>query len=340
MFLFLLSCSDGGGSDGSGNNTVQAPPTSAPAPTPTLTGVFIDAPVAGLSFSTDSTTGVTNQDGEFSYQQNEIVRFEFGGLLLGSATGQSVLTPLDLLSEQQLLQAELMSFLQSLDADNDHSNGIELSSFSEEQLRQYIAEQPALDTFEEIFNRSDYNSLAGRLTNRSEWIDSSTALSNFEAEIDPLVEQGLYERPSAPSPSPSPVTSEACPSQPRLDLYDIAGGPFNDCGTQTSSRIPTPTTTIHGFGGEFAGDPGGMHFQTVCVIPGWDSGVSYAYPDFPDIDVNAVDQIYFNSANDVGVITFTGTRVHWTDVQNGASQGYVCGPDAEDIEYNGECVCP
>lgn len=325
--LFIMSC--GGGSGGVGNGANTSPP-----PVQTLTGTFVDAPVAGLSYSTSSQSGATDSAGQFRYLAGETVRFEFGGVELGEAAAKQFLTPLDLYPQDPQISVVLMSFLQTLDADSDLSNGIELTGLSEDQLRSYVSEQPAIDSFPGIIARADYVSLAGRLTNRSDWIDLSTALAAFEAEIEPLIQQGLYERP----PLPDPVG--ACPAQPQLDLYDIVGGPFYDCGVETSSRIPDPTTTRHGFGGSYPGDTSGMNFQTVCVVSGWDDGVAFAFPDLPNVDINASDQIYYNSADDFGVITFTGVRVRWNDVLDGNSGGYVCGPEARDIEYNGVCVCP
>jgi len=57
------------------------------------TGIFIDSPVSGLEYRTASREGVTNADGAFSYRRGETLTFSLGGVELGSAAGQSLLSP-------------------------------------------------------------------------------------------------------------------------------------------------------------------------------------------------------------------------------------------------------
>jgi hypothetical protein len=81
--LALSAC--GGGSDGSGGRGRAE-----------QQGVFVDHPVEGLQFVTPSRAGLTNRQGGFRYLSGESVRFLIGGIELGSAAGQAVLTPLNL----------------------------------------------------------------------------------------------------------------------------------------------------------------------------------------------------------------------------------------------------
>ncbi|MEH6389917.1 carboxylesterase/lipase family protein [Pseudomonas profundi] len=96
------------------------------------TGVFIDSAVAGLSYSGETTgEGITNQHGEFSYVDGEWLTFSIGELELGSATGSDVLTPLSIVegataAEDQRV-VNMLVLLQSLDADGNLNNGIELN---------------------------------------------------------------------------------------------------------------------------------------------------------------------------------------------------------------------
>ena len=60
----------------------------------------------------------------------EKVVFSFGQVKLGGAKGKGVITPMDLMSadyDSELVKA-MASFLQSLDKDGDHSNGVQLNS--------------------------------------------------------------------------------------------------------------------------------------------------------------------------------------------------------------------
>jgi hypothetical protein len=103
--LFAIGCVTStmiagcGGGGGGGSPTPS--PTPAPAPT-TATGVFVDAPVAGLTYASQnaagnaSTTGVTGQNGSFVYVAGGTVTFSVGGIVLGTAPALPVMTPITL----------------------------------------------------------------------------------------------------------------------------------------------------------------------------------------------------------------------------------------------------
>lgn len=96
------------------------------------TGVFVDSAVAGLDYSGETTGGgMTSQQGEFSYVDGERLTFSIGKLELGSAQGSDILTPLSITdgaadaTDQRV--TNMLVLLQSLDADGDHNNGIQLN---------------------------------------------------------------------------------------------------------------------------------------------------------------------------------------------------------------------
>ncbi|WVM88117.1 hypothetical protein UMZ34_17730 [Halopseudomonas pachastrellae] len=83
--LPLAGCLGGGG--GSDDETASA------------SGVFVDSPVAGLNYSGTQTAASTTSDtGEFVYRGSETLTFAIGDLVLGSAPGGAMLTPLDIVS--------------------------------------------------------------------------------------------------------------------------------------------------------------------------------------------------------------------------------------------------
>ena len=107
--------------------------SSAPPPSSSLkTGILTDGPVTGVKYlrassSGDSIEGTTNDKGEFEYAEGDTVRFLIGDVQLGEAIeAKARITPLDL-AESENARTNLMVLLQSLDADGDHSNGIEIS---------------------------------------------------------------------------------------------------------------------------------------------------------------------------------------------------------------------
>ncbi|WP_150304672.1 alpha/beta fold hydrolase [Pseudomonas saliphila] len=124
LSLSLAGCSSGSDSD---NDNPQHPDPD-PNPAEVSEGVFLDSPVAGITYETPSQNGTTTQGGVFTYQEGEPVTFSLAGIELGSAVGQPVLTPKDILADAEQIGdpavINMSRFLQSLDADGDLTNGI------------------------------------------------------------------------------------------------------------------------------------------------------------------------------------------------------------------------
>lgn len=115
-FLGLTACGGGGG----GSN-------GAPS---VATGYFKDSNVSGLSYVSGGQAGTTGANGAFTYEVGGTVTFSIGGVSLGSATGKSVITPIDLVtggSSGSTVVQNIVRFLLMLDSDGDSTNGITLS---------------------------------------------------------------------------------------------------------------------------------------------------------------------------------------------------------------------
>ena len=105
--------------------------TGAAGVPPTLKGVLIDSVVEGVSYQSATQSGITNNLGEFEYLADEMVTFSVGGIVLGTAKGAAIITaveltggadPIDQTATNQLV------FLQSIDEDEDPSNGITINA--------------------------------------------------------------------------------------------------------------------------------------------------------------------------------------------------------------------
>jgi len=95
-----------------------------------LVGVFSDSPVGGLTFVTQSTSGVTNADGVFSYREGETISFSIGSLALPLAIASEMVTPLDMAATDDVNDPSVVNIarlLQSLDGDGNPENGIIIS---------------------------------------------------------------------------------------------------------------------------------------------------------------------------------------------------------------------
>jgi len=110
-------------------------------------GVFIDAPVAGLEFSSASgPSGTTDENGEFEYKAGEDVTFKVAGVDVGTVPGSAVIPVLNL--PNGLVVARL---LQSIDTDALEDlidiNKIEISDAEKAALKDVIEGTGTLDDF-------------------------------------------------------------------------------------------------------------------------------------------------------------------------------------------------
>lgn len=85
-----------GGSTSSSPTPGTAPVVTAPeavTPGAVATGVFVDAPVKGLSYECGTIKGKTDDTGAFTYITGQPVIFKLGNVVVGTADGATVITP-------------------------------------------------------------------------------------------------------------------------------------------------------------------------------------------------------------------------------------------------------
>ncbi|MDU0352861.1 hypothetical protein RS130_02015 [Paraglaciecola aquimarina] len=114
----LASCGDSDDNPSTNNPTTQ-------------TGFFIDSAVQGLAYRSDSTSGITGADGSFEFVEGETITFSVGSLELGSAVGDTYITPISLVSGATASNEAVINIVRlllMLDTDNDSSNGITVST--------------------------------------------------------------------------------------------------------------------------------------------------------------------------------------------------------------------
>lgn len=123
---FISGCNGGGGGDDSSTNT-----NTNTKPAGTETGVLLDGFVGGVSYTTSSgVTGTTDAQGNFQFNPGDTITFKIGGITLGATVAaQATLTPANLAgtgTNASNVANNLLVFLQSLDADGNHDNGINI----------------------------------------------------------------------------------------------------------------------------------------------------------------------------------------------------------------------
>ncbi|MVF11969.1 carboxylesterase family protein [Ketobacter sp. MCCC 1A13808] len=115
-----------------------------------LTGTFIDSAVSGLNFEgTTTEAGVTDSGGEFNYLKGETITFSIGDLELGSAEGAELMTPLTITEDATAATDSAVNnkliLLQSIDADGDLNNGIQIT----EMIRTAVSDSAAAINFDQ-----------------------------------------------------------------------------------------------------------------------------------------------------------------------------------------------
>ena len=110
VFSFLTGCGGGGSAD---TETLSTSSRS-------LTGQFIDGPVAGLTYECSSgLQGVTDTQGKFTCFEGDKVTFKVGHLAIGSAEANNTITPYTLYPDNQEAAINVAQMLQSLDDDGN-----------------------------------------------------------------------------------------------------------------------------------------------------------------------------------------------------------------------------
>ncbi len=95
--------------------------------TNTITGTFQDSAVSGLDYNCSSDKrGVTNTLGEYTCNEGDTVEFNLAGISLGIVDVENTITPLTLFPSNKTATINLAQLLQTLDSDNNASNGITL----------------------------------------------------------------------------------------------------------------------------------------------------------------------------------------------------------------------
>lgn len=118
--IIVAACGGGGEGGGAGGSADAAPPLM-------YDGTFLDSAVEGLTYRSGSNpSGMTDANGTFSYSPGEILTFSLGRVEIGTLRdGQAVITPFDF---GAAAAENIARFLQTLDEDNDPSNGIDVTA--------------------------------------------------------------------------------------------------------------------------------------------------------------------------------------------------------------------
>ena len=146
-----------------------------------LKGTFIDSPVTGLNYRTNSTQGTTDEDGQFIYSQGEIITFSIGSIDLPSTIAKAVLTPLDLAGTDDINDPEVVNIarlLQTLDNDNNQENGIQINETIHNEI-----DASSLQFDSPNFSQNAQNILSNTNLVNSVLVDDTSAIAHMESSL-------------------------------------------------------------------------------------------------------------------------------------------------------------
>lgn len=179
LALTLAAC---GGSSSTTTSTEQ----DANGSVTTEQGLFLDSAVQGLSYSTDTLTGITDTNGTFDYVEGENIVFSIGDLVFPSISASSVITPVDYAAGKENPESftlNMARLLQSLDVDGNPDNGITIPSTA-----QAVSSDISFDISSDEFaaNPSVINLVANSGSVTTSLVDASSATNHLLATIASL----------------------------------------------------------------------------------------------------------------------------------------------------------
>ena len=261
---------------GGGNNPPPGDGGSNNPPAALTSGTFVDAPVAGLSYTTSSElTGLTDADGRYDYRVGDTVTFSIGNLVLGTVPAQGVVTPMTVASalvantgnNPETVAVNLLVLLQSLDSNGNPDDGITFTAAIRDAVASNSIDLTAAETAFTSSLSSFVSSVSGASGVTLTPVDRTTAVEHFKAQA-PGALAGVYVRADADF---APITQKIVTLTIFRNGTYLLGGQYDNaaCGLGDSGDTPVNSLAFsdaNGNGIEYRGyswDPLTNAFQSI-----------------------------------------------------------------------------
>ncbi len=152
----------------------------------TYSGQFLDSAVANLDYNSPTQSGTTDAKGRFNYLEGELIAFAVGNVALGTAAGQAIVTPINLIPDSNSTTPEVQNitrFLLALDQDDDPRNGIAISP----AVKSAAENWPSVD-----FSASDFDSKITAIVSEAGSIDGKIATLPNSSKAREHLEKSIY----------------------------------------------------------------------------------------------------------------------------------------------------
>lgn len=156
---------------------------------PTFEGKFINAPLNGISYVGKLTSGEISESGTFTYTSPDImspISFSIGEVHLGSASGRSILSVMELVPEaistNDFRAIDINRFLMSIDDDCNLVNGITISQSTLNEANNVVFSFD--NNIEGLDSQTVLNAFLDKSNCADSWITDSYALVAFEEALE------------------------------------------------------------------------------------------------------------------------------------------------------------
>lgn len=194
LSIFIFIGCGGGGNTSSDKNSNSAQ---------NITSRIIDSAISGIFYECAEQSGLTDINGEFTCKENTTVSFKIGGIFLGTiflTSKYDYITPAILynLDNTNISDNRIINFIQlvqSLDSDNDASNGIEITQLIRDNLSAYNLDLSNINTTESDIKES-ISFIGKNLVSKNKalehYINTLTNVLNVTLEDEPYYKEQWY----------------------------------------------------------------------------------------------------------------------------------------------------
>ncbi|GAB6073691.1 BspA family leucine-rich repeat surface protein [Nautilia lithotrophica] len=152
-------------------------------------GQLIDSPISGIDYSSDSGSGVTDKNGIFYFQSGDrIITFSVGKMKISDFVLSKInidrrVFPADLFDLDRSNTTDdrvikIIQFLQSLDNDNNASNGIVIDEDTKDKLNQLIENNSSIKTYVYLNDFDTLKNIVEKLNKK--WIIENEAREHYK----------------------------------------------------------------------------------------------------------------------------------------------------------------
>jgi hypothetical protein len=254
--LLLVGCGSSSSSSDSPKTTSNLidTPTSPPAiSTPTIEnpmigkGYYVDSAVEGVNYECGTRNGTTDANGTFNFERGRDCEFKLGEVKLRKVDGNLLEDNITILEDNETV-AQL---LQTLDADGNASNGIQIPAHSEKVVADTIASIDDLNQeILEVIHTSikteypneyngtvvDINQTRRHLAETRQELASENRRTQYDVEHENNVTQ-------IPTPIPTAIPTEAPTSMPTAVPTETPTSMPTAVPTETPTSMPTAVPT-------------------------------------------------------------------------------------------------